>query len=113
LLTFLCLAIFILGMWLVGREIGIDVPMKYYFVFFPIAWIIGSLPVSIGALGIWEGTLKLLFGKVAVGFDEQLSALALYHRILWLIGSLPGVVIHLLGAHLPKDFFVDHNKSID
>jgi uncharacterized protein (TIRG00374 family) len=113
LLTFCCQAIFILGMWLIGREIGIDVPMKYYFVFFPIAWIVGSLPVSIGALGIWEGTLKLLFGKVASGFDEQVSALALYHRIIWLIGSLPGVGIHLLGAHLPKDFFVDHNKSID
>jgi uncharacterized protein (TIRG00374 family) len=113
LLTFLCQSIFILGMWLVGREIGIDVPMKYYFVFFPIAWIVGSLPVSIGALGIWEGTLKLLFGKVAAGLDEQVLALASYHRILWLIGSLPGVVIHLLGAHLPKDFFVDQNKSID
>jgi hypothetical protein len=113
LLTFLCQAIFILGMWLIGREIGIDVPMKYYFVFFPIAWIVGSLPVSIGALGIWEGTLKLLFGKVAAGLDEQVLALASYHRILWLIGSLPGVVIHLLGAHLPKDFFVDRNKSID
>jgi uncharacterized protein (TIRG00374 family) len=113
LLTFLCQAVFILGMWLIGREIGIDVPMKYYFVFFPIAWIVGSLPISIGALGIWEGTLKLLFGKVAAGLDEQVLALASYHRILWLIGSLPGVVIHLLGAHLPKDFFVDHNKSID
>ncbi|MDD5063319.1 MAG: lysylphosphatidylglycerol synthase transmembrane domain-containing protein [Phycisphaerae bacterium] len=113
LLTFLCQSIFIFGMWLVGREIGIDVPMKYYFVFFPIAWVVGSLPISIGALGIWEGTLKLLFGKVAVGLDEQVLALASYHRILWLIGSLPGVVIHLLGAHLPKDFFVDRNKSID
>jgi len=112
-LTFLCQAIFILGMWLIGREIGIDVPMKYYFVFFPIAWVVGSLPVSIGALGIWEGTLKLLFGKVAAGLDEQVLALVSYHRILWLIGSLPGVVIHLLGAHLPKDFFVDHNKPID
>jgi uncharacterized protein (TIRG00374 family) len=113
LLTFLCQAVFILGMWLIGREIGIDVPMKYYFVFFPIAWIVGSLPISIGALGIWEGTLKLLFGKVAAGLDEQVLALASYHRILWLIGSLPGVLIHLLGFHLPKDFFVDHNKSID
>jgi uncharacterized protein (TIRG00374 family) len=113
LLTFLCQAVFILGMWLIGREIGIDVPMKYYFVFFPIAWIVGSLPISIGALGIWEGTLKLLFSKVAAGLDEQVLALVSYHRILWLIGSLPGVVIHLVGAHLPKDFFVDHNKSID
>lgn len=112
LLTFLCQSIFILGMWLIGCEIGIDVPMKYYFIFFPIAWIVGSLPISIGALGIWEGTLKLLFGKVAAGLDEQVLALASYHRILWLIGSLPGVVIHLIGAHLPKDFFVDPDKPI-
>jgi uncharacterized protein (TIRG00374 family) len=113
LLTFLCQGVFILGMWLIGREIGINVPIKYYFIFFPIAWIVGSLPISIGALGIWEGTLKLLFSKVAPGLDEQVLALASYHRILWLIGSLPGIVIHLLGAHLPKDFFVDQNKSID
>ena len=113
LLTFCCQGIFILGMWLIGREIGIDVHIKYYFVFFPIAWLLGALPISIGALGIWEGTLKLLFGKVAIGFDEHLSALALCHRIIWLIGSLPGVVIHLIGAHLPKDFFVDYNKSIN
>ena len=84
--------------------------MKYYFVFFPIAWLLGALPISIGALGIWEGTLKLLFSKVAVGAD--VSTLALSHRIIWLFGSLPGVFIHLLGAHLPKDFFIDYTKSV-
>jgi len=113
LLTFCCQAIFIFGMWLVGRDIGIDVHIKYYFVFFPMAWLLGALPISIGALGIWEGTLKLMFGKVAVGFDEQLSALALCHRIIWLFGSLPGAVIHLIGAHLPKDFFIDYDKSLN
>ncbi len=113
LLTFCCQGTFILGMWLIGQEMGINVHIKYYFVFFPIAWLLGALPISIGALGIWEGTLKLLFSKVATGFEEQLSALALCHRAIWLIGSLPGVVIHLIGAHLPKDFFVDQNKSID
>lgn len=113
LLTFCCQSIFILGMWLVGRQIGIDVHPKYYFVFFPIAWLLGALPISIGALGIWEGVLKLMFAKVAIGVDEHLSALALYHRIIWLFGSLPGVMIHLLGAHLPKDFFVDYKKSVN
>ena len=111
-LTFCCQGVFILGMWLIGREIGINVHIKYYFVFFPIAWLLGALPISIGALGIWEGTLKLLFSKVAIGLSEQLSALALSHRIIWLFGSLPGVVIHLIGAHLPKDFFVDYENSI-
>ena len=93
-------------MWLIGRELGIDVHIKYYFVFFPIAWILGALPISIGALGIWEGTLNLMFGK---------STLALCHRIIWLFGSLPGVVIHLIGAHLPKekDFFIDYTKSVN
>lgn len=123
LLTFCCQAIFIFGMWVVGREIGIEVHIKYYFVFFPIAWLLGALPISIGALGIWEGTLKLMFSRVAIGFDEHVSALALCHRIIWLFGSLPGVVIHLIGAHLPggaknglespKDFFVDSEKAID
>jgi len=110
LLTFSCQAIFIFGMWLVGREIGIDVHIKYYFVFFPMAWLLGALPISIGALGIWEGTLKLMFGKVAVGLDEHISALALCHRFIWLLGSLPGAAIHLIGAHLPKDFFIDYKK---
>jgi len=112
-LTFCCQAVFILGLWLIGRDIGINVHLKYYFVFFPIAWLFGALPISIGALGIWEGTLKLLFSRVSTGLSEQLSALALSHRIIWLFGSLPGVIIHLIGAHLPKDFFIDSKNSID
>jgi len=110
LLTFCCQAIFIFGMWLVGREIGINVNIRYYFVFFPIAWLLGALPISIGALGIWEGTLKLLFSQVAIGIEQQVSTFVLCHRIIWLLGSLPGAAIHLIGAHLPKDFFVDFDK---
>jgi hypothetical protein len=29
-----------------------------------------------------------------------------------LLASLPGAAIHLLGAHLPKDFFVDYDQPI-
>ena len=108
LLTFCCQGIFIIGLWLIGCEIGIDVHIKYYFIFFPVAWLFGALPISIGAAGIWEGMLKLMFGKVAPGIGEYLLlTLALCHRIIWIIGSLPGVIIHLVGAHLPSDFSVD------
>lgn len=112
-LTFASQGIFILGLWLVGRELGVGAHIKYYFVAFPVAWIVGTLPVSIGALGIWEGTLKLMFSSVAAGNSEQVAALALGHRIIWLLGSLPGVVIHLVGAHLPKDFFIDSHQGPD
>jgi uncharacterized protein (TIRG00374 family) len=108
-LTFLCQSAVIVGMWLVGRDLGIQCPAKYYFVFFPLAWMIGALPISVGGLGIWEGVLILLFAGVSVERD-QAQALALVHRALWLFGSLPGVIIHLSGAHLPKEFSVDYNN---
>jgi uncharacterized protein (TIRG00374 family) len=110
-LTFLCQSAVIIAMWLVGKDLGIQCPSKYYFVFFPVAWIIGALPISVGGLGIWEGVLILLFAGVAVERD-QAQALALVHRGLWLFGSLPGVVIHLFGAHLPKDFSVDYDQQL-
>lgn len=110
LLTFSCQGILIVGMLFVGHDIGMDCPVRYYFVFFPIAWIVSSLPISVGGLGVWEETLKLMF--VGVGMDgEQAIALAIFYRILLLLSSLPGMVIHLCGAHLPKEFSVDYLES--
>jgi len=112
-LTFCCQSVLIIGMWLVGREMGIGVSLRYYFVFFPISWVLGALPISVGGWGIWEGALIFMFGTVAVVSSEHILALALMHRILWLFGSQPGVIIHLIGAHLPKDFSVDYTENID
>jgi uncharacterized protein (TIRG00374 family) len=108
-LTFACQGIFIVGLMLIGRDIGLTVHWKYYFVFFPVAWMLGALPISVGGLGIWEGALIIMFGGTGVIRSEHIAALALFHRALWLFGSLPGVFIHLCGAHLPKDFSVDYN----
>jgi len=112
-LTFCCQAVFIVGLWLAGRNLGMTAPLKYYFVFFPAAWVLGLLPVSVGGLGIWEGGLKIMFTQLASVTSEQAVALAVFHRVAWLIASLPGVVIHLAGAHLPKEFFIDEQDSIN
>ncbi len=109
-LTFLSQSILIVGMLFVGRDIGIDCAAKYYFVFFPVAWIAGALPISVGGLGIWEEVLKLFF--VSVGANaEKAIALAIFQRILWLCSSLPGVVIHLSGSHLPRSFSVEYDDT--
>jgi hypothetical protein len=48
------------------------------------------------------------------GIEESAAlAIALSQRAVWMLTSLPGAVIHLFGAHLPKDFFVDYNKLIN
>ncbi|MHC4703995.1 MAG: lysylphosphatidylglycerol synthase transmembrane domain-containing protein, partial [Planctomycetota bacterium] len=113
LLAFCCQSLFILGMWLMGRGIGVTAPIKYYFIFFPISWLLGTLPISVGGAGIMELWLKTMFIGVCAVSSEHALALALCQRLLWLFGSLPGAVIHLIGAHLPKDFFVDYEKPIN
>ena len=112
LLTFCCQGMHVIAMWLVGREIGLTAPAKYYFIFFPISWLLGALPISVGGLGIMEGWLKMMFMRVGTMSSKDALALALFQRLILLFASLPGAVIHLIGAHLPKDFFIDYNKPV-
>lgn len=113
LLAICCQSVFIFGMVLIGKGIGVTAPIKYYFIFFPISWLLGALPISVGGAGIMELWLKEMFIGVCAVSSDQALALALCQRLVWLLGSLPGVVIHLIGAHLPKDFFVDGDQAIN
>jgi uncharacterized protein (TIRG00374 family) len=112
LLTFCCQGMHVIAMWLVGREIGITAPAKYYFIFFPLSWLLGTLPISVGGLGIMEGWLKVMFMRVGTMSGKEALALALCQRLILLLASLPGALIHLIGAHLPKDFFVDYGEPV-
>ncbi len=103
----------ITGFWLLGVNMGITTSVKYYYVCFTLAWILGALPISIGGAVVVEGILVLLLTQFAGVGQEAALALALCQRIIWMLTSLPGSMIHLLGAHLPKHFFVDSSESID
>jgi uncharacterized membrane protein YbhN (UPF0104 family) len=113
LLTFFCQGITVVAMWLLGTEIGIEVPVKYYFIFFPVSWLLGAVPISVGGLGIMEGWLTMMFRRVGAMSVGDAATLAICQRLLFLFVSLPGAVIHLIGAHLPKDFFIDYDKPAE
>ncbi len=113
LLTFACQGVCIIGMWLIGRNMGVTADMKYYFIFFPISWLLGTLPISVGGVGVMELWLKVMFVKACAVPGNQAFALAFSQRILWIVGSLPGVVIHLIGAHLPKEFSIDYTEPVN
>lgn len=109
-LTVFIQIIMITGFWFLGKSLGITAGLKYYYVFFTLTWVLGALPVSIGGAVVVEGTLTYLFVRYAGVEKEPAFALALCQRIVWMITSLPGAAIHLIGAHLPKDFFVDFDE---
>lgn len=102
----------ITGFWFTGVNLGVDVSIKYYFVFFTLTWVLGAIPVSIGGAVVVEVLLASLFIRFAGVAAVPASALALCQRAVWMLASLPGAVIHLSGTHLPKDFFVDCDKPI-
>ncbi len=102
----------ITGFWFLGTDMGVDVSIKYYLVFFTLTWVLGAVPVSISGAVVVEGSLYYLFTHFAGVGKEQAMAIALCQRAIWMLTSLPGAVIHLVGAHLPKDFFIDYNKPV-
>ena len=93
----------IFSFWLIGRDLDMHAPIHCYFVFFPMMWVIGALPLSIAGIGILEGGLVFLFVRFAGASKDLVTVLALCQRLAWVIGSLPGMVVHLMGAHRKKD----------
>jgi uncharacterized membrane protein YbhN (UPF0104 family) len=89
----------IICFWLIGRDLDMTAQIQYYFVFFPVMWVVGSLPLSIGGIGILEGGLVLLFVQFTGAEQEAATALAFCHRFVWVLASLPGMVVHLTGTH--------------
>lgn len=103
----------ITGFWLLGRNLGIEVSIKYYFVFFTLTWVLGAVPISVGGAVVVEVFLAWCFINFAGVAAEQASALALCQRAVWMVASLPGAAIHIFGAHLPKQIAVDYGENVD
>lgn len=93
----------ILAFWLLGRNLGTGADLRYYFVIFPVMWVVSAVPVSIAGLGVFEAGMVKMFGLLAGVPAEQAMALALCQRFVWVLASLPGGLIHLVGAHLPRE----------
>ena len=102
-LTLFLQSIVIFSLWLIGQDLGMSAGIQYYFIFFPMMWVISSLPLSIAGLGILEGGLVLLFVQFTGAGEDAAKALALCQRLTWILASLPGMVIHLTGISHHKD----------
>jgi uncharacterized membrane protein YbhN (UPF0104 family) len=101
-ITIFLQSLVILSFWLVGRDMGMQAALQFYFVFFPMVWVIGSIPVSIAGIGILEGGIVLLFVQFTGAEPEAAIALALCQRLTWVVASFPGLLVHLGGTQRHK-----------
>jgi uncharacterized membrane protein YbhN (UPF0104 family) len=83
----------IVGNYLLGVAVGIDLSLWYYFLFVPIISVLLMVP-SVGGLGIREGAYVFLFGQVT-GRDYAV-ALALAYDLTLVISGLIGAIVYLI-----------------
>ena len=87
--------------WMLGRALGIDVGLHWYFAFLPIVILVMLLPTSVAGLGTGALAFQVLFGTVGVSAADSF-ALALLFSALAIVGALVGGVLFLTGRHPPR-----------
>lgn len=101
-LTLIAQSTVIAAFWLLGRDLGVEAGLRYYFIVFPVMWVVGAIPISIAGLGVTEAGTVGLFVLLTGATPERVLALAFCQRFVWVLASLPGGLVHMLGAHLPQ-----------
>jgi hypothetical protein len=99
-ITFAAHGTWIAGVALAGRAMGVQVAWYYYFLFVPLIYIIGAVPVTPGGAGLVEASYALFFASLGVP-DDRILALALTARVLDIARGLPGAVVAVRGARVP------------
>jgi len=102
-------SLIILTYYMLGRGLGLDLPLVTYFVAIPAVFLAASLPISIGGLGVREGTLVGIL--IASGADLKIAinlSLA-YLLVLW-TSSVPGGLVILFSRMRKNDLVVTVKK---
>jgi len=77
--------------YLLARSIGLEQPLTLFFAVIPVVFLAATLPISIGGLGVREGTFVALM--IAAGAEKSLvvSVSVAYLAVFWL-STLPGAL---------------------
>lgn len=86
-----------------ARALGMHGDASYYFIYVSIGFLIAAIPIAPPqAFGVMEAFYVQFFTQGGLANDPaQAVALALAMRLIQLVWALPGVLVPILGAHLP------------
>jgi len=95
-LTVLMQSAVIFSYYMLGKAVGITLPLFTYFGIIPLVFLAGAIPISLGGIGVREGALVGLL--VAIGVNTHLAvALSFLFLFVLLVASLPGSLVMLFG----------------
>jgi uncharacterized protein (TIRG00374 family) len=80
--------------WVGAQALGFDTPLIYFLALLPLSRFITLLPISIGGIGVTEGTYVFVFALAGLSAADSLS-LALLMRVTGWIMLMPAGLIFL------------------
>ncbi len=95
--------IVVVAVHLIGRSLGIDAPLSYFFVIVPLVGLVESIPVSIYGIGLRDVTYVYLLGLVGVPRPQALSLSLLYVLLTLLYALFGAVAFALRGSGAPAE----------
>ena len=107
-ISFAAHAAFVFAALLVGRSLGIPVPWHKYYLYIPLIYVIGAVPITPGGLGLVE---KLYVVFLAAN-PSALLVLALIMRLMPILVGLPGLLVFLSGPRPPKVESIRHELDM-
>jgi uncharacterized protein (TIRG00374 family) len=93
-------AIWVAALALIGRSLHMPVPPGSYFLYIPLIYILGSVPLTPGGAG-WIEYLYLVF-FVGLANPSEILAFALMARLIPVAWAIPGMIVAISGPKLPK-----------
>lgn len=87
-----------IGYYVLGMGLGMDIPLAYYFLFIPLTTVIAMLPISLSGLGIREGAFVFLFTMAGATKEQALTLSLLWFAIGVFVSVIGGVEYIRMGG---------------
>lgn len=80
---------------LLGRALGVDIPLSYCFILYPLVGLFSSLPITLNGFGLREGGYLFLLERIGIPAEKAI-AFGLLWFVIVALDSLLGAVVFVL-----------------
>jgi len=101
---------FVTFVTLMGASLSIPAGWKEYFLYVPLIYIIGAIPLTPGGVG-WVENWYLEFFESPVCGASTVLVLALLARLVPILWGLPGAIVAVTGARVPRSEVIEAELS--
>lgn len=87
-----------IGYYVLGKGLGMDIPLAYYFLFIPLTTAISMLPISLSGLGIREGAFVFLFAMAGATKEQALTLSLMWFAVGVFVSIIGGIEYIRMGG---------------